>query len=68
MNLLTKIDYEVMVRGKKSITFLVISAVCQGLVLGPLLFPIFIGDISEGVSAVILDYVDDSKLQQRVKN
>ena len=40
----------------------------QGSVLGPLFFLIFIGDISEGVSAVVLIYVDDSKVHNNVKN
>ena len=40
----------------------------QGSVLGPPFFLIFIGDISEGVSAVVLIYVDDSKVHKNVKN
>ena len=68
MNFLTGRDQEVMVRGRKSRIFLLVSGVPQGSVLGPLLFLIFIGDISEGVSAVILIYVDDSKVHQIVNN
>ena len=68
LNFLSDREQEVMVRGRKSRTFLLISGVPQGSVLGPLLFLIFIGDISEGVSAVILVYVDDSKVHQRVQN
>ena len=35
---------------------------------GPLLFLIFIGDISDGVSAVTLVYVDDSKVKEKVSS
>ena len=68
LNFLTGRQQEVMVRGRKSSIFLLVSGVPQGSVLGPLLFLIFIGDISEGVSAVILIYVDDSKVHKNVKN
>ena len=36
--------------------------------LGPLLFLNFIEDISEGVSAVILVYFDDSKVYKTIRN
>ena len=68
MNFLTGRDQEVMVRGRKSRIFLLVSGVPQGSVLGTFLFLIFIGDISKGVSAVILIYVDDSKVHQIVNN
>ena len=56
-----------MVKGRKSKMFLLVSGVPQGSVLGPLLFLIFIGDISEGVTADTLVYVDDSKVKDKVK-
>ena len=68
MNFLTEREQEVMVKGRKSSKFLLISGVPQGSVLGPLLFLIFIGEIYEGVSAIILVYVDDSKVHQVVQN
>ena len=68
MNFLSGREQEVMVKGRKSQVFFLISGVPQGSVIGPLLFLIFIGDISEGVSAVILIYVDDSKVHRRVNN
>ena len=68
MNFLTGREQEVLVRGKKSKIFLLVSGVPQGSVLGPLLFLIFIGDISKGVSATILIYVDDSKVYKMIKS
>ena len=59
---------EVLVRGHKSRSSILISGVPQGSVLGPLLFLIFIGDISEGVTASTLVYVDDSKVKDKVNN
>ena len=57
---------QVLIRGRKSNISTLISGVPQGSVLGPLLFLIFIGDLSEGVSSSILVYVDDSKSKQKV--
>ena len=68
MNFLTKREHQVLVKGFKSKIFLLVSGVPQGSVLGPLLFLIFIGDISEGVTATILIYVDDSKVTKNIRN
>ena len=66
INFLTGILQEVLVKGKKSKVFILVSGVPQGLVLGPILFLIFMGDISEGVETTILVYVDHSKITKKV--
>ena len=59
---------QVLLRGKKSDNTELKSGVPQGSVLGPLMFLIYIGDISEAITSSILVYVDDSKSSQRVEN
>ena len=51
---------------RKSKVFILVSGVPQGSVLGQILFLIFTGDISEGVEATIIVYVDDSKVMTKV--
>ena len=58
----------VLVNGKKSQVSDVISGVPQGTVLGPILFLIYISDISEGVKSNIKVYVDDTKVKRGIKN
>ena len=67
-NFLTMRNQQVLIRGKKSQMYPLISGVPQGSVLGPLLFLIFISDLAEGVEAETLVYVDDSKVTKRVNN
>ena len=58
----------VIVNGRKSKVSDVISGVPQGTVLGPLLFLIYISDISEGVKAKLKVYVDDTKVMRSIKD
>ena len=46
----------------------VISGVPQGSVLGPLLFLIFVNDLSDWVKSSILMFADDTKIWTKIKD
>ena len=58
-----------MVDGEVSSWRSVFSGVSQGsvLLLGPILFLVYINDLEEGVTGNILEFADDTKLFTRTK-
>ena len=60
-------ENQVLVDDQKSLIFFLKSGVPQGSVLGPILFLIYISDISEGLSVEPLVYVDDTKAIKRIE-
>ena len=66
MNFLLDRRQQIIVNGSKSSISFLRSGVPQGSVLGPMLFLLFIGDISKDVSASTLVYVDDSKVKDKI--
>ena len=65
-NFLKERNQQVLVDGKLSSVFLLLSGIPQGSVLGPILFLIFISDITENLETDVLIYVDDTKTLKRI--
>ena len=65
---LTNRRQQVVVEGRSSSVTRVTSGVPQGTVLGPVMFLLYISDISDNVNSCIKIYVDDTKASQTVKN
>ena len=65
-NYLTNRSLQVILNGKSSRTFFFNASVAQGSILGPLLFSIFIDDITEECENELLLFADDSTIYCQV--
>ena len=65
-NFLTKREMRTVVRGTKSSWLEVTSGVPQGSVLAPIMFIIYINDMTEGVTSYMNMFADDAKLLRKV--
>ena len=65
-NFLTNRRQRVVLRGNCSDWSPVISGVPQGTVLGPILFIIYINDISANITSTVKIYADDTKIYRKI--
>ena len=61
-------EMRTIVKGKKSEWRKVTSGVPQGSVLGPIMFLIYVNDMTVGISSYMNMFADDAKIMRRVKN
>ena len=65
-NFLTGRKQRVILRGTRSDWSSVTSGTPQGTILGPLLFLIYINDITDCVSSTVKLYADDTKIYRQI--
>ena len=65
---LTKRSQSVVVDGASSKLVSVLSGIPQGTVLGPLMFLLYINDITDGVSSALRLFADDCLLYQKIQS
>ena len=58
----------VIVEGKQSENLPVTSGVPQGSILGPLIFILYVNDISDGCSSTVSSFADDVKIFRKIKS
>jgi hypothetical protein len=67
-NFLSDRSQRVLVDGEASDESPVLSGVPQGTVIGPLLFLIFINDITDGIGSTVRLFADDCLVYRKIKN
>ena len=65
-NFLTNRRQRVVLRGNCSDLSPVISGVPQGTILGPILFIIYVNDISTNITSTVKIYADDTKIYRTI--
>ena len=65
---LTDCKQRVVVRGTHSSRSCVTSGVPQGTILGPILFLIYVNDISSNISSTLRMFADDTKVYRELSN
>ena len=67
-NVLTGRMQRVVLRGTCSSWSPVLSGVPQGTILGPVLFILYVNDISSGISSTVKLYADDTKVYREISD
>jgi hypothetical protein len=66
-NFLTNRSQRVVIHGTCSKWSAVRSGVPQGTILGPIMFPIYVNDISDDITSTVKLYADDTKIYREIK-